>query len=206
MNLGASLFLSLAIAASAAGVPWVGSGVNRWYLTGALAVGLTFSGIIAGVPLAAYPWTDLVVLLVSLSAGILLGRSLSQTAWPMLVLLVVLSALDVAQIVLTSHSPSPSRQQSIPPPGQLVGNFFLALPAGHFNIGIFDIFTIAAISEHWRRRGACIYLAEAPGIIGLILAFAFLWLAYEGSLPLIPFLLLGWLCSVLLSHVHRRDR
>jgi len=39
-------------------------------------------------------------------------------------------------------------------------------------------------------------IALSSGVIGVVLAFAFLRFVYGGSLPLIPFLTVGWLCSL----------
>jgi len=199
MTLLSSLILSLAVAVVSAGVPWAAIRVNRLTLLIALGLGVALSILIAAFSLVLYPWTNLVVLLVGLSAGILLGRLLPARTGPFLVLLLVLSALDITQIVLSSHGSSHTTPATIPPPGQLIGNLFLALPWGRFNIGVFDVFIIAAMSEHWRKRRYRWALGQLPGIIGVILAFAFLQFVYRSALPLIPFLTVGWLCSLALA-------
>ena len=205
-----SLILSLVVAVISASVPWLTTRINRWWLATGLVVGIVLSLLIAGLSLQVYPFTNFVVLLVALSSGILLGRSMPARTWPFLILLLVLSALDITQIVLSSSgagaSPATHGAAIIPPPVQLIGNMFLALPWGHFNIGIFDIFIIAAMAEHWRRRGASWALAQAPGITGIALAFAFLAFVYDGALPLIPFLTVGWLCSLALARSLSRQR
>ena len=153
-----------------------------------------------------YPWTDLLVLLVAVSAGLLLGRALPAKLWPFLLLLLVLSILDVVQIVLTSGSPSPASPSTgtSTPAAQLYGNFLLHLPWGRYNIGIFDLLLLTAIGEYWRRRGSTLLVALAPGVIGFILAFGFGQFIYAGALPLIPFITIGWLCSAGLYYYRYR--
>lgn len=204
MTFLSSLVLSLVITLVSGCVPWITPTVNRMWLAIAFVAGLVIGTLITALSLHLYPWTNLVVLLVALSAGILLGRSLPARTGPFLILLLVLSALDITQIVLTSINSSPSsagplHPATIPPPQQLIGNLFLLLPWGHFNIGIFDICIIAAMSEHWRKRGSTLALALTPGVVGMFLAFAFLRFLHSGALPLLPFLTLGWLCSLALA-------
>ncbi|MEO7076629.1 MAG: hypothetical protein ABI068_15155 [Ktedonobacterales bacterium] len=210
ITLFSSLILSLVVALVSASIPWTTTWISRWWLAAAFGVGVVLSVLIAGLSLQLYPFTDLVVLLVGLSAGVLLGRSLPARTWPLLILLLALSALDITQSVLSSHAAGVSyavhTAAIIPPPGQLVGNFFLVLPWGHFNIGIFDIFVLATMAEHCRRHGASWALAQSAGIIGIVLAFAFLKFVYSGALPLIPFLTVGWLCTLALARSMSRQR
>jgi hypothetical protein len=145
--------------------------------------------------LAVYPWTDPVVLLVALTGGLLLGRGMPPRSWPLLILLLVLSALDVLQIALTASSSPPGSSGSHAPGGSdplLLGNLLLFLPWGRYNIGIFDLLLITALAEHWRRRGASYLIALLPGVLGFLLTFGFIWV---GNLPLIPFITVGWLGS-----------
>lgn len=197
----ARLLLSLVVAVGSAIAPWAAARLNQWVLAVALVIGLALAVLIVGFSLPLYPWTNLVVLLVALAAGILLGRGLAGRTRTFLVVLLVLSALDILQIVLTSGPGSGlvAHVPTIPPPGQLMGNFFLLLPWGHYNLGIFDISILAAMAQYWRKRGGVWLLALAPGVIGVVLAFAFLLLVYNGALPLLPFLTAGWLCSLALA-------
>jgi len=121
---------------------------------------------------------------------------------PFLLLLAILSILDIIQIVLTSQSPGSIQIASVtlPPPPLRYLNFFLLLPWGHFNIGIFDIWILAAITEHWRRQGRMLALVVLPGSIGMVLVFVFGETIYRGALPLIPFLTIGWLLSIWIAH------
>jgi hypothetical protein len=146
---------------------------------------------------------------VAVTAGLLLSRAMPTKLWPFLVLLLVLSILDVVQIVLTSGPPSPGSQSASTstPAAQLYGNFLLHLPWGRYNIGIFDLLLLTAMAEYWRKRDSAFLVALAPGVIGFILAFGFGQFIYAGALPLIPFLTAGWLCSAgLYYYRHRPNR
>ncbi|MGH2514804.1 MAG: hypothetical protein ACRDHP_04035 [Ktedonobacterales bacterium] len=204
MALLMSLLLSLLLAVFSAIIPWVVARVKRGPLVAAFVVGVALSIASVSFTLISYPWINLIVLLVSLSAGVLLGRSLPAKTWPFLIVLLVLSVLDITQIVLSSQAPAPAHVAAIPPTGQLVGNFFLLLPWGRFNIGLFDIFIIAAISEHARKRGLTFVLALLPSVLGIVLAFAFRQFIYNGTLPLIPFLTIGWICDLALVSWYRQ--
>jgi len=197
---------SLVLAALCDGIPWGTKRIKGWPIAIVFGAGLVLGilGIVFSV--AWYPWTDLLVLLVAVSAGLLLSRAMPTKLWPFLLLLLVLSILDVVQIVLTSGPPAPSSQSAgtSTPAAQLYGNFLLHLPWGRYNIGIFDLLLLTAMAEYWRRRGSTFLVALAPGMIGFILALGFGQFIYAGALPLIPFLTGGWLCSaVLYSSRHR---
>jgi hypothetical protein len=193
--------MSALVASISATVPWLVTGVKRVPLALALGIGIALS-ILCAVFAHLYPWTNLLVLLVGIAAGVLLGRSLPERITPFAVVLLVLSALDMTQIALAGHGSSSQSAGVIPPPGQLAGNFFLLLPWGRFNIGIFDIFLFAAIAEHCRRRGFTFLFTLLPSLIGLVFAYAFLQFFYHGPLPLIPFLTAGWLAVVAFTRYH----
>lgn len=187
------LDIPLALACSA--IPWLTRQVKTRFLTIGLALGIALAagGIVFS--LAYYPWTDLVVLLVALTGGLLLGRGIPPRFGPLLIALLVLSALDVLQFVLTAGSAQPGGSDGHASGGShpvLLGNFLLLLPWGRYNIGIFDLLLIIALAEHWRRRGASYLIALLPGVLGFLLALGF---ARVGGLPLIPFLTIGWLGS-----------
>lgn len=175
---------------------------GRKLLATSLAIGIGGSIVGASFALSLFPWTNLVVLLVALSAGILLGRSLKPTPWPLLVLLLVFSVLDILQIALTSGGSAPGGSTGT----SLLqySNLTIPPPIGRFNLGILDILFIATIAEHWRRRGGSVLLAEGPGVIGFIAAGVFVVLTPYSNLPLIPFLTFGWLISQGASRVNRR--
>ena len=175
--------------------PWLTRQLKRWGLTLLLLMGIALGVMCIVFSLAFYPWTDLIVLLVALAGGLLLGRSMPLRFWPFFILLLVLSVLDVLQIVLTANSSPPGSSGSHMLSGSnplLLVNFRVLLPWGRYNIGLFDLLLITALAEHWRRRGASYVIACLPGVLGFLVSYAFIWL---GSLPLIPFITLGWLGS-----------
>ena len=195
VGLGVSLVLFLLCTV----LVWGARPLKTWFFAIAFGVGLAL--LILGIVFSAdvYPWTALLVLLVAVSGGLWLGRSLSiKRLGPFLLLLVILSVLDTAQVVLTHLSSAPHAQSTTVPPGNLYSNFLLFLPGGqHYGIGIFDLWLVTAIAEYWRRRDAEFWLALAPGVLAIILAYVLILLFPNLSpLPLIPFITAGWLCSV----------
>ena len=161
----------------------VGSGV-------ALAVGDIFG-------LALYPWTDLLVLGFAVAGGVLVGRRLSPRPMPMLVLLTVLAVLDAIQIVALWSGAGPEVTGGAAPVSSFYGMLVLDTPWTHSGVGIFDVLVIAAIVEHARRRGLPFAVGAAPGVLAFVAAdVAFAALAPR-DLPLIPFILAGWLAMEL---------
>jgi len=198
-----SLGLALLCALLCALAPWPARRVPTRSLAMALGAGILVA--IAGVVLsvAPYPWTNLVVWLIALSGGFLLGRALPLRFWPVLFLLLALSALDILQIALTSQG-APGGSSALPP-AALYGNFRLLFPWGHFNVGIGDLLILTMLAESWRRRGGAYLIALAPGVIGFGLAYGFLALTGIGGLPLLPFMTTGWLVSELWYRSARRN-
>jgi len=193
--------ISLALCLLCTALAWAARSLNTWPF--AIVFGISFILDILGVVFSAnlYPWTALLVLLVAVSAGVWLGRAISiKRLWPFLLLLVVLSLLDTTQIILT-HLSSPSQAQSSHVPvGNLYVNFLLFVPGERpYVVGIFDLWLVTAIAEYWRRRGAAFWLALSPGVFAFLLAYILI-LLFPGLSPLalIPFLSVGWLCSVAL--------
>jgi hypothetical protein len=127
-----ALLPSLVLAVLCAVIPWGTKHIKSWPIAIVFAAGLVLGilGIVFSV--AWYPRTDLLVLLVAESAGLLLSRAMPTKLWPFLLLLLVLSILDVIQIVLTSGSSSPGSQSAgtSTPPAQLYGYFLHHLPWG----------------------------------------------------------------------------
>lgn len=192
--------LSLALALACAAVPWLARRLRNRLLAIGLAVGILLTILGAVLSVAPYPWTDLVVLLVALTGGLLLGRAMPPRFRPFLILLLILSALDVVNIALsgglttvpTTPPAHPAAAESGPLP---YFNLFLLLPGGHYLLGIFDLLVITAAAEHWRRRGALYLIALLPGVLGFLLAEGAVWLTQLGGWPLIPYFTAGWLAS-----------
>jgi hypothetical protein len=158
----------------------VGSGLAAWAAVnlptrGIAAAAAPFlivmvAGAVVGLPL--YPLSDVFVAAFSLLAGITLGRVMPPGFRPFLILLLILSALDVAQnLLFAGPPPAPS---SAPDPHFIWVNVRVPLPDGHFNIGFADIVLIAAAAENLRRRKATLALSLLPGVIGISLGEALL--------------------------------
>jgi hypothetical protein len=192
--------LSLALALACSAVPWLALRLRGRLLAVGLVVGVLLAILGTFLSDAPYPWSNFVVLLTALTSGLLLGRGILPRARPFLVLLLILSALDVANIVLsggltrlpTTPSANPAAASSGPLPYL---NFYLLLPGGHYLVGVFDLLVITAAAEHWRRRGASYPIALLPGVLGFLLAYGAVWLTGLGGWPLIPFFTAGWLAS-----------
>lgn len=193
----ASLLLALACAT----VPWIARGLFSLLLALGLVIGIILSGLGAVISLPLYPGSNILVLLVALTGGLLLGRSLPARFWPFLLVLVVLSVLDATQIALTgglvplAPGSAPVHTVSGESGPLLYLNFLLLLPAGHYLLGIFDLLVLTAVAEHWRHRGGSYLFALLPGVVGFLLADGFVWLTQLGDWPLIPFFTAGWLLS-----------
>ncbi len=157
----------------------VGSGV-------ALAVGAVLG-------LALYPWTDLPVLGFAVAGGVLVGRRLPPRPVPMLVLLAILSVIDVIQMVALGSGAGPEATGGSAPASYFYGMLVIDTPWTHSGVGIIDVLVIAAMAEHARRRGLPFAAGAAPGMLGFIAADVAFAAFGPLDLPLIPFLLAGWL-------------
>lgn len=147
---------------------------------------------VAGIVLAfrpPYPLTDAVVVAFCFTGGTSIGRVVPPRRRPMAALLAVLAALDTVQVFAAgAHTDGPSAMR-------LWTMFLLITPLGSSAIGFADLAVVAAIGEHWRRRGGHLAWSILPGVVGLVLVDAFSILIHKGSLPLLPFLLLAWLLT-----------
>jgi hypothetical protein len=176
-----------AVAQKLLAVVLVGSGV-------ALAVG-------AALALALYPWTDLFVLGFAVAGGVLIGRRLPPRPMPMLVLLAGLAVIDAIQLVALGSGVGPEATGGAAPASYFYAMLVLDTPWTHSGVGIIDVLVIAAVVEHARRRGLPFAVGAAPGVLAFISAdVAFAALALR-DLPLIPFLLAGWLAMELVIRI-----
>lgn len=158
-------------------------------------VALDAAGLAANLRL--YPWTDVPVAGIAACGGTLLGRGMPPRFRPMALLLVALGALDTVQVFAAAMTHVPSAT------AQLYSMFVVSTPWADSGIGIFDLLVIAALGQHWRRRGRNPLVGVAPGLIGLLLTYpAVVFL--PNSLPLIPFLLIGYLVTELLARLGPR--
>lgn len=199
-----AFLLSLIFALVSAAAPWLLSRVKNTPIVVALVLGIVLIALTLVFNINLYPWSNAITLVVALTAGVLLARNRPAAVKPLLIFLLILSALDIIENALPG--PSSSSPAGVPSAAHLAGNILLLLPWGRFNLGIFDVLIIALLSEHGRRRGDAFPLTLLPGALGMTLAFAFLWLIYRGSLPLIPFITAGWLCTLALTSARRQTR
>lgn len=117
-----------------------------------------------------------------------------------MIFLGVLSVVDTAQIALTDASAGPVPPHLPLSAGQLYSTIVLKLPYGNYRLGVFDPTVMAAIGMHWFRRQAEVKVPFAGIAIGLFIAYLAL-LAGAATLPLVPFLLIGWLgCELWYRH------
>jgi hypothetical protein len=73
--------------------------------------------------------------------------------------------------------------------------FVVNTPWHESAIGMFDLLLVATLAEHARRRGLRLIAALAPGFVGLALADLASALSGGIGLPVVPFLLGGWLIT-----------
>jgi hypothetical protein len=194
-------------------VPWVADRLASGLIGLALAVSVVIAtaGVIIG--LALFPLSNLIVMGVALTGGILVGRAVPPRFRPFFILLIALSLLDLTQAaIFGGPPPSAGSTPAAGPNSHLIWvNFRVPLPSGHFNIGFADLLLITAIAEHFRRQEAGYVIAALPGIVGFPLVFAVAaipgfqqFLGGALSRALIPYLMLGWLLAVVLAHGDRR--
>lgn len=183
-------------------LPWLLARVSSRQLIAALlaSVLLDAAGLAAGAKL--YPWTDIPVAAIAATGGVLAGRAVPPRFRPMALLLLVLAALDTVQILATATSPAAPAHRSA---ASYYLMFVVATSLGNSAIGIFDLLLIAAMAEHWRRRGAGRIVAAAPGCTGLLLAYLVIHVVPR-NLPLVPFLLTGFLLTQAAMMLRARTR
>ena len=188
--------LSVALTLICSAVPWLARHLRGRHLATALVVGLVM-GITAGVvgavrdlPLSAV--TDLMVLVVAWSGGLLLGRGVPARFGSFLLLLLCFSVVDVLQAV-GGYPVAPHTAGNASP--LIWASFHLALPSGPFAINVVDLLLLTALAEHWHRRGASYWIALLPGVLGFLLADACILVTQLSILPGIPFITGGYVVT-----------
>jgi hypothetical protein len=195
--------LSLALALICSAIPWLARPLHSRPLIIGLVVGLTLGLLGAVLALPPSPWTDLVVLAVAWSGGLLLGRGMAPRFRPVLLVFLCLSALDV----LLALGGSPQAPRTAASSSPLVhADFLLVLPWGRFAINLVDLLLITALAEHWRRRGGGYLLALLPGALGFLLADGVVLATGLGLLPGFPFFTAGYVASEAVSRSIGRER
>jgi hypothetical protein len=187
--------VSVLAALAVALIAWSVHGVAQRPLAVVLAGSAVVLAAGAALGLALYPWTDLPVLGFAVAGGVLVGRRLPPRPMPMLVLLAVLAALDAIQIVASGPGPGPEATGSAAPAWYFYGMLVINTAWSHTGVGIFDVLVIAAIVEHARRRGLPFAVGAAPGVLGFVAADVAVLAFGPLDLPLVPFLLAGWLAT-----------
>lgn len=188
--------LSVALALISSAVPWLARQLRGWRLVSALVVGLVVGvmadiiGSVRDLPIA--PLTDLMVLVVAWSGGLLLGRGMPAHFRPFLLLFLCLSVLDVV-LALGGYPQTPHAAASSSV--LISANFFLVLPWGRYEINLVDILLITALAEHWRRRGASYLIGFLPSALGFLLADGVVLATGLVQLPGFPFFTIGYIVS-----------
>jgi hypothetical protein len=140
-----------------------------------------------------YPLISILDVVFAASLGLVVGRVVPARARPFLILLLMLSVLDILQVGLSTHFRAVAQN-----PNLAVGEFYstvvVKLPLGNYQLGPFDLALVAAMGEHWLRRGAGLRVPLA-GVAGAIAVAYAVLLSGPVTLPLIPFFLSGWVGS-----------
>jgi hypothetical protein len=188
--------LSVVLTLICSAVPWLARHLRGRYLVIALAAGIVV-GIAAGVfgavrALPLSPVTDLMVLVVAWSGGLLLGRGIPPRFGSFLLWFLCFSVVDVLQAVggypVAPHTPGNASPLAW-------ATFHVMLPPGPFAINIVDLLLLTALAEHWRRRGASYLIALLPGFLGFLVADGLILATGLVILPGIPFFTMGYLIS-----------
>ena len=184
--------LIVLLSGAVAGAAWLARRVSNRFLLGGLVLSMVLSiaGVLAGASL--YPLTDVLVIVLASSAGILLGRAIPPRFWPFFVALLILSGLDAAQQLLPS---GPVSYRSTRPAAYLYTMFVIDVAGAHAAIGFLDLLLAAAIGEHGRRRCQATWRAVLPAPVGLLVADLVNLITSAGNIPLIPFITLAWLIA-----------
>ena len=164
----------------------------------ALAVTLIATAALVGggaLGLRFYPWSDLPVAVVAVGGGLLLGRAVPAQRTALAMLLVVSATLDASQLLFASGPGAGTGGTTNEPAWWWWTMFVVDGPWQRSAIGMLDLLLIGTLAEHARRRSLGLIAALAPGLIGVALADLVSALSSGMGLPLIPFLLGGWLIT-----------
>lgn len=188
--------LSLALVLICSAVPWLARHLRGRHLVIALVVGLVVGvavgivGAVRDLPLS--PVTDLMVLVVAWSGGLLLGRGIAPRFRPFLLWFLCFSVFDVLQAV-GGYPVAPHTAGSTSPLAW--ATFHLMLPTGPFAINVVDLLLLTTLAEHWHRRGASYVIALLPGVLGVVLADGFILVTGLSLVPAIPCFTVGYVLT-----------
>jgi len=184
--------LSVALTLLCSAVPWLARPLSMWVLIIGLAAGVILGLVDAVLALPFSPWTNLVILVVAWSGGLLLGRSVAARFRPFLLWFLCFSAVDVF-LALGNYPQTPHAGGGSSP--LLYADFILVLSGGRFAINVVDLLLLTALAEHWRQRGASYVIALLPGVLGFLLADGLTAVTKLGILPGIPFFTAGYVLT-----------
>jgi hypothetical protein len=184
--------LSIALTLLCSAVPWLARPLPMWALIIGLVVGVALILVDAMRALPFSPWTNLVVLAVAWSGGVLLGRSVAARFRPFLLLFLCFSVVDILLALgnypQTTHSAGGFSLLSY-------AEFVLVLSGGRFAINVVDLLLLTALAEHWRLRSASYLIALLPGVLGFLLADGLIAVTKLGILAGIPFFTVGYVLT-----------
>jgi len=193
--------LSVALTLLCSAVPWLARPLAMWVLIIGLVVGVILSLVDAVLALPFSLGTNLVVLVVAWSGGVLVGRRVAARFQPFLLWFLCFSVVDVLLALgnypQTPHSAGGSSSL-------LYADVILVLAGGRFAINVVDLLLLTALAEHWRRRGAAYLIALLPGVLGFLLADGLIAVTKLGLLPGIPFFTVGYVLTEGLYRYLRR--
>jgi hypothetical protein len=188
--------LSVALTLLCSAVPWLARQLHSWLLVIGLVAGLVAGVILvligAARTLPLFPWTNLAVLLVAWSGGLLLGRGVAARFRPLLLLFLCLSVVD-ALLALGNYPQTP--QTAVGSSPLVYADFILVLSGGRFAINVVDLLLLTTLAEHWRRRGSSYLVALLPGVLAFLLADGLIAVTKLSIVPGIPFFTAGYVLT-----------
>ena len=164
--------------------------------------------------LGLFPYSNVFVLGLAVSGGVVLGRVFPSRFRPLLAIMLILSVVDLIQVAALGGPPTPvtSAQQGAPDPHLIWLNVRIPLPSGHFAIGFADLLLVVALAETMRRSRLSPVIAAIPGPVAIVagtliastsIAQTFLFGAFSEAL--IPYLTAGWLLAIFVRGRVRTD-
>jgi len=157
-----------------------------------LALALVSAVLTALLVVDPYPWSNVLVLGVAWSGGILYGRVPGRWFAGLLIVLALLDLASFASGVQSQGGPSPSASPNF------VSNLTVLWTGGHFREGILDIAVLVGTAARWTRTwrpGTVLVLALLAALApsGLVAA------GWRGGLPLVPFMAAVYASSVVVT-------
>ncbi|HVD03434.1 MAG TPA: hypothetical protein VNF75_04785 [Candidatus Dormibacteraeota bacterium] len=166
-------------------------------VAGVLALALVSAVLTALLVVDPYPWSNVLVLGVAWSGGILYGRVPGRWFAGLLIVLALLDLASFASGVQSQGGPSPSASPNF------VSNLTVLWTGGHFREGILDIAVLVGTAARWTRTwrpGTVLVLALLAALApsGLVAA------GWRGGLPLVPFMAAVYASSVVVTRWRAR--